>query len=191
MDIKTIGKDQMFLGFPIQVFMDRIPHMEIIAYTALLIALISLFWMGWIDLKLWILPNELIALFAATAIIFHFSIGWYYGGWLFFAIGSAIGGGALIGIRAVANRIYGMDTMGMGDIKLMFAAGLWLGPEGVLMALSVGALCGILHAMFIAGHKYFTTGHKVSLNRMALPAGPGFIAGIILVCLWQYGDFIL
>jgi len=165
--------------------------MEMIAYVSLITALISLLWMGWIDLKLWILPNELIGLFVIAVVVFHFTTGWYYGGWLFFAIGSIIGGGSLIGIRAVANRIYGTDTMGMGDIKLMFAAGLWLGPEGVLMALSVGALCGILHASIIIGHKYFTTGHKVSLNRMALPAGPGFIAGIILVYLWQYGDFIL
>lgn len=191
MDIKTIGKGKMFLGFPAQLFTDRIAFMEIIAYIALFTALISLLWMGWIDLKLWILPNELVALFAATSVFFHYTIGWYYGGWLFLIIGALIGGGALMGIRAVANRIYGMDTMGMGDIKLMAAAGLWLGPEGVLMALSVGALCGILHALMIVGHKYFTTGQKVSMNRMALPAGPGFIAGIILVFLWQYGNFIV
>lgn len=160
--------------------------MDFFAHLAVFIAALSLLWMAWIDLKLWILPNELVALLALTALPFHYAVDWYYGGWLFFVIGALMGGGVLFAIRAVANRIYGMETLGMGDIKLMAAAGLWLGPEAVLMALSVGALGGVLHALIIAGHKRLVKRQDVSLNRMALPAGPGFIAGIFLVGMWQY-----
>ena len=145
--------------------------MEIIAYIAVSLGLLSLLWMGWIDLKLWILPNELVALLAVMAPLFHYATGWAYGGWLFFMVGALVGGGSLWLIRAVANRIYGMDTLGFGDIKLMAAAGLWLGPEAVLMAMSVGAMCGVLHAFFIVMYQRF-------------------VAGIIIVLFWMYKDLL-
>lgn len=159
--------------------------MEIIVVTCAFLALLSLIWMGWIDLKLWILPNELVAILALTALPFHFALGWIYGGWFFFVLGGLLGGGALVLIRAVANYFYNMDTLGLGDIKLMGAVGLWLGPEAVLMALSAGAFCGVAHALILAYKK------KMALNRMMLPAGPGFIMGSFLVALWTYKDLIL
>lgn len=148
-------------------------------------AFISLLWMGWIDLKLWILPNELVALLAVTALPFHFGMDWMYGGFLTFIFGACIGGGSLWAIRAVANRIYGFETMGLGDVKLIAAVGLWLGPQSVLMALSVGAFCGVLHAVILA------VKFKKPLNRMMLPAGPGFIAGALIVGLYKFGELLL
>jgi leader peptidase (prepilin peptidase)/N-methyltransferase len=159
--------------------------MDIIAIICALIALIALLWMGWIDLKLWILPNELVLLLALTAIPFHFSMGWIYADIITIALGGLIGGGTLWIIRAVANRIYGMETMGLGDVKLMAAGGLWLGPQFILMALSLGALCGVLHAVILA------LKNKQSLNRMMLPAGPGFIAGLIIIGFYAYKDLLL
>lgn len=159
--------------------------MDILAFTCILLAFIALLWMGWIDLKLWILPNELVALLAIVALPFHYSIDWVYGGFLTFIIGACIGGGSLMAIRAVANRVYGFETMGLGDVKLMAAVGLWLGPQSVLMALSLGAFCGVLHAVILAVKS------KKSLNRMMLPAGPGFIAGAVLVGLFKFGELIL
>tara|TARA_B100001750_G_scaffold225929_1_gene218175 strand:+ start:793 stop:1272 length:480 start_codon:yes stop_codon:yes gene_type:complete len=159
--------------------------MEILATGCVVIALLALLWMGWIDLKLWILPDELVILFAAPALIFHYAIDWYYGGWLLYIVGAVLGGGTLYSIREAANRFYKMDTMGLGDIKLMAAAGLWLGPQAILLALSVGAVCGVIHAITLAVLQ------KKSIQAMMLPAGPGFIAGIILVFLWTYKDLVL
>lgn len=159
--------------------------MDIIAIICALIALIALLWMGWIDLKLWILPNELVLLLALTALPFHFAIDFAYGGLIYIIMGGVIGGGTLWVIRAVANRIYGMETMGLGDVKLMAAGGLWLGPQFILMALSLGALCGVLHAVILA------LKNKQSLNRMMLPAGPGFIAGLIIIGFYAYKDLLL
>jgi leader peptidase (prepilin peptidase)/N-methyltransferase len=159
--------------------------MEILASACAILALLSLIWMGWIDLKLWILPNELVLLLGITAIPFHYSYDWLYGGWLYFVMGGIVGSGILMVIRSIANRIYGFETLGLGDIKLMGAVGLWLGPQGVLMALSFGALCGVFHAIIIAKIE------KKSLKNMMLPAGPGFIAGTILISFWTYKDLIL
>ena len=141
--------------------------------------------MGWIDIKLWILPNELVFFYALLALPFHYAIDWYYGGWLLFVVGAIMGGTTLLIIREAANRFYGVETLGLGDIKLMAAAGLWLGPQAILLALSVGAFCGVFHAIWLSYSK------KQSLKRMMLPAGPGFIAGIVFVSLWTYRDLIL
>lgn len=159
--------------------------MDILAFLCILLAFIALLWMGWIDLKLWILPDELVILLAVTALPFYFAMDWVYGGFLSFIMGAIVGGGALWGIRAVANRIYGFETMGLGDVKLMAAVGLWLGPQSVLMALSVGAFCGVLHAVILAVKS------KKPLGGMMLPAGPGFIAGAIFVGLFKFGEILL
>lgn len=158
---------------------------DILAITCLFLAFLALIWMGWIDLKLWILPNELVFLLALTALPFHYATDWFFGGWMFFALGAIIGGGALLAIRALANKFYGFETLGLGDVKLLAAAGLWLGPENALMALSIGAFCGVGHAVIIA-----ITENK-SLSRMMLPAGPGFIAGILITTIIMMKDYYL
>lgn len=161
--------------------------MDFLVLFPIFLAFITLLWMGWIDLKLWILPNELVALFGLLSIPFHIGIyaiygDWIYGGWLFFVLGGLLGGTSLWLIRAVANKYYGMETMGLGDVKLIFAAGLWFGPQNILIAISVGAFCGVFHALILAMLK------SLSLRRMMLPAGPGFIVGIILTFIWAYKD---
>lgn len=173
------------------VFIGRVVSMEILAIICAFTAFLILLWLAWIDLKLWILPNELVGIFAFLAIPFHFAFGLHYGDILFFVSGAFVGGGALFLIRLVANRIYGVDTLGIGDIKLMAAGGLWLGPEAVLMAMSAGAFAGVLHAVILLFHRRVIQGQTVSLNRMALPAGPGFIAGLLAVGLWLYQDLFL
>ena len=159
--------------------------MDIFSAICIITALTSLIWMGWIDLKLWILPNELVALLALTAIPFHFATDWFFGGWLFCIMGGLTGGGTLYIIRLVANRYYGFETLGLGDVKLMAAVGMWLGTESALMALSLGAFCGVLHALVLA------IIHKKSLNRMMLPAGPGFIAGSLIVGFFTLKDYFI
>lgn len=158
---------------------------DILAIISVFLAILALIWMGWIDLKLWILPNELVALLALTALPFHFATDWFFGGWLYFIAGAIVGGGVLYGIRYVANRVYGFETMGLGDVKLMAAVGLWLGVDAVMMALAVGALCGVLHAVGLAIYQ------KQSLKRMMLPAGPGFIAGSLIVGFWTLKDILI
>jgi leader peptidase (prepilin peptidase)/N-methyltransferase len=162
--------------------------MEFLTIFIVFLGLLTLFWMGLIDLKLWILPNELVAFLAILAVPFHWTIDWAYGDWAFMIVGALVGGGSLWVIRAIANYFYGMETLGLGDVKLMAAVGLWLGAEGVLMALSVGAFCGVFHAILIVGYKKFIQGQTVSMTRMALPAGPGFIVGSLIVAVFMFKE---
>jgi len=83
-------------------------------------------------------------------------------------------------IRRIAMPYYGEEALGLGDIKLMAAAGVWLGPYYILLALACGALAGIFHGLWLAVMRFVKTREKVNFSRLSLPAGPGFITGIVI-----------
>lgn len=64
-------------------------------------------------------------------------------------IGVAVGYGVLWTIATLAERMYGREAMGLGDVKLLGAAGGFVGPLGALAALVVasfvGAVVGVLN----------------------------------------------
>lgn len=150
----------------------------------LFLALLALVWMSLIDLKIRILPDELVGLLAVCGVLFHLASGFAYLDWLGMAVGVLAGGGTLWIIRFVANKTYGFETMGLGDVKLMAAAGIWLGGQGALVALSLGAVCGLVHGIAFMAYRR-TKGQKLAFRSLTIPAGPGFAAGAALVAAWQ------
>lgn len=157
-----------------------------LASFALFFGVIILIWQILIDLKLRLLPDELnIALFT-LGLIFRFATDPYSGGWIDGILGVAMGGGVLWLIRTIANRIYGFETMGLGDVKLLAAAGIWLGIEGVLYALMAGAFMGLLHGVILVITAKLQGNRNIGLRNLTIPAGPGFCAGILLVAVWKF-----
>lgn len=158
----------------------------LIAITCAMAAFGLLVVLSVIDLRVRLLPNVLVAPFAVLAVIFHTAMGWAHITPPDMIAGGAIGFGILYGIRYTANRIYQMDTLGLGDVKLMGAAGLWLGPDGVLFALVLGAILGMVHGLGSAFYVSRKSDEKINLNRLEVPAGPGFALGIAAIGLYQY-----
>ena len=138
-----------------------------------------------IDLRVRLLPDRLVLPFALCGIAFHIVTLFAYGHLPDMMIGVALGGGLLYGIRFVANRLYGQDALGLGDVKLMAAAGIWLG-EWVLMALCLGALLGMVHGLGVGLYESRRSGQKLNLNRLEVPAGPGFALGIAAIALYRF-----
>jgi len=159
---------------------------EIIALLCLLSAPILLCILSVIDLKEGLLPNEYVMALAMTGAIFHLATAWHYLDIETMALGALAGGGLLYIVRAGANFYYKQDALGLGDVKLLAAAGVWLGPYYVLMALTAGATAGLLHGIGMALAQKARTGTMPSLNKLSLPAGPGFAAGIILAGILQF-----
>jgi len=54
--------------------------------------------------------------------------------------GMAVGGGVLIAIGRLGSALYGRDAMGFGDVKLLAAAGGFIGPGGALIALFLASI---------------------------------------------------
>lgn len=145
-----------------------------LACLCLLAALGLLTALAVIDLRTMLLPNKLVFPFFMLALVFHLVTGFVFAAPLEIIAGAIVGGGLLWAIRIVASRFYGDDALGLGDVKLMGAAGAWLGSHDILTALILGAFAGIVHGIGIA------IGEKRSLKTLSLPAGPGFIIGIVI-----------
>lgn len=64
--------------------------------------------------------------------------------WLQAILGAAVGYGLLWGIAVAGTTAFGEDAMGGGDVKMMAMVGAFLGWQGVLLTLFLGALLGTL-----------------------------------------------
>ena len=89
-------------------------------------------------------------------------------------------------IGLVYEKVRGRTGLGLGDAKLFAAAGAWVGPEGLLSVLLVGAFLALAGAVLVAVIK------KAPLSgATAIPFGPFLAAGFWVA--WLYGPlkFIL
>lgn len=115
-------------------------------------------------------------------------------------IGVATGYGVLWLVAALAERMYGREAMGFGDVKLLGAAGGFVGPAGALAALVlasfVGALVGVANiarlACFLrrrvrARRSSRSWSRSLSAARCAgqmLPFGPYLALGTVLALVY-------
>ncbi len=153
---------------------------EIIALLCIVAAITLLIVLSVIDLKTCLLPNEYVLGLALTGAVFHLATAFEYLNIEDMALGAFIGGGFLYLIRAIANKIYKQDALGLGDVKLLTAGGVWLGPHYILLSLTAGGIAGLFHGALLAGREKRRSGKMPDFKNLSLPAGPGFAIGIFL-----------
>lgn len=164
---------------------------DILSYSCLIGAAGLLLTLSVIDLKTWLLPNPYVLAFAILGVVFHTLHEFYYLGPDEMVIGALAGGGILYAIRFLGNRYYGQDTLGLGDVKLLAAAGLWLGFDGVMAAITAGAIAGVLHGLGVAVWTSVKTKQRISVSNLMIPAGPGFAVGIVIAGIWFFQDLFV
>lgn len=165
--------------------LETLPLLCLIAAPILLVILSA------IDLKHWILPDELNLALGITGIAFHMLTAYRFLDIQDMLIGAAIGGGLLYVIRFFANRYYGQDSLGLGDVKLLAAAGFWLGVDGTLQAITLGAFAGLIHGLLYAATIAIKNKSRFSIKRLMIPAGPGFCIGIFIAgCILFHSYFM-
>lgn len=160
--------------------------MEILPYLLCGAGFITLVTLSIIDLRVWLLPNWLNLLLGILGICFHITTKFDIFPPHELLYGALLGAGTLYTIRFFGNMYYKQDTLGLGDVKLLGAAGLWLGMEGVVMAMTVGAFAGLLHGIGVALTRAIQTKTKPNLARLMIPAGPGFCVGILISAIWKF-----
>jgi leader peptidase (prepilin peptidase)/N-methyltransferase len=138
------------------------------------------------DLKTRLLPNEMVLGFATLGLVFHMTTMARFISIENIALGGIMGFSILFVIRVIANRHYKEDALGMGDVKLLGAAGIWLGPDGIVIAMGGGAVLALLHGLFYGIWLSRRDGTKVDFSRMKVPAGPGFALGILITGIMEY-----
>ncbi len=95
------------------------------------------------------------------------------------AIGAAAGFAFVVAVREVYRRLRGREGMGLGDAKLLAAAGAWVGWQGLAGVLLIAAATGLAVAVVL----------RRTSPGDALPFGPFLALGIWLT--WLYGPLML
>lgn len=164
---------------------------QIIPLFCLLTAFGLLVTLTVIDLREFLLPDRYVFPFGFLGLLFHGATGFTLLSVSDSLTGAALGGLTLLVIRWLGSRYYKQEAMGLGDVKLMTAAGFWLGPASIMMAMTIGATAGLAHGLIIAIQRAVKTRTPVSLHRLVIPAGPGFIVGIIAMIVFDHGRVVL
>ncbi len=139
-----------------------------------------------IDLKTLQLPNKFVIQFLFCGIAFHILTDFHYITPLNMITAATLGAGLLLLIRFIFNRIYKAEALGMGDVKLIGAAGVWLGTDFIFLAISLGAIMGIIHGFLYVVIIRATKGETINFTTLSIPAGPGFIIGIIFIGIIKF-----
>lgn len=89
-------------------------------------------------------------------------------------IGLLLGGGLPATIAFLYGIVRGRQGLGMGDIKLLAALGIVLGPY-VVMTLVIGSFIGLVVGL--------TASRSVALSERRIPFGPSLAAGGVITAL--------
>ncbi|MCA1842107.1 MAG: prepilin peptidase [Actinobacteria bacterium] len=148
---------------------------ELPAFLVLAAALLAI---SMIDLEHFIVPDRITAPLTVAALVLLGGAavadhnGWRYGR-------SLLGGGAFFAFLLVLNLLYPRG-MGMGDVKLAFSLGLYLGWLGWGQVFLGGFLAFLLGA--VVGVALIAT--KIKSRKDVVPFGPFLALGTMLTILW-------
>ena len=158
--------------------------LSLLSTFSYLLVFLTLGALAYRDLKEYILPDLLNLTLLVSFISFHQLSGWQNITLLSSLIGGCVAGGSLLLIKTIADRYYNEDSLGLGDVKLIAAAGFGLGFPNIFIALSLGAFIGMFHGLYIAYRAKKETGGKLNLAKANVPAGFGFCIAIGIVFLY-------
>ncbi len=130
-----------------------------------------------IDLQEKILPDPLTFIVAIIGVVLAVFDPIRVTGWPMALTGAVAGGFGSWAFREIIWRVRGLEAMGLGDVKLFAAIGLWVGAEGVVSTALVGSILTIM----VVGVRWVFT--RQGSLRDEIPFGPGIAAGFLVTVL--------
>lgn len=139
----------------------------------------ALFVLSLVDLDTCIIPDRFLVAGAANFVVFTCVLSENIGKSL---LDGLVGGLALsvpmLLLVLLADRVLGRESMGGGDIKLLFVLGLYTGPARGLLLLILACFIGLLFALVPAAHG------RDAENPRAIPFGPALALAAWVVLLF-------
>ena len=133
--------------------------------------------LGWIDWKSWRLPDAI----TLPLLLLGLGATWWLAPEMVtdHAFAASVAWVGLWGLRAGYRLVRGREGLGLGDVKLLAAAGAWVGLDGLAFVLLGGALAGL--AMAAGRHGWRLSGSS------AIPFGPALCVATWAVWIWVWG----
>lgn len=158
-----------------------IANLDLIKYLILTPMLISVFM---IDYKLKIIPNRLNLTMFEIGLIFTFLYGLSNVAIsINMLLGMLAGGGIFLLITLLGGLAYGKEAMGLGDVKLMGALGLYFGLSNIIAISLVSFLIGAIISIILLAV-------KIKSSSEYIPFGP-FIVIAAFVSIFVPFDILL
>ena len=148
-----------------------IENLDLIKYLILTPMLLSVVV---IDYKLQIIPNRLNLTMFEIGLIFTFLYGFSNVAIsINMLLGMLAGGGIFLLITLLGGLVYGREAMGLGDVKLMGALGLYFGLTNIIIVSLVSFLvCALISIILLATKIKKTDGY--------IPFGPFIVVGAFI-----------
>ena len=156
-------------------------NLDLIKYLILSPMLISVVV---IDYKLQIIPNRLNLTMFEIGLIFTFLYGMSNVAIsINMFLGMLAGGGIFLIITLLGGLIYGKEAMGLGDVKLMGALGLYFGLTNIIIVALVSFLvCAILSIFLLAT--------RIKKTDEYIPFGPFIVVGAFISIFVPYTSLV-
>lgn len=133
------------------------------------------------DYRYMVLPDSLVLALAALGLGFHLATHWIYRDPMSLGIGAVVGAGVPWLLREAYWRFRRLDALGLGDVKLLGAAGLWVGWESLGLLVCVGVA---VHLGERGARAWRTgVGGMLAAAYTEVPFGPGLCAGLVCAVL--------
>ena len=152
-------------------------NLELIKYLILTPMLLSVVV---IDYKLQIIPNRLNLTMFEIGVVLAFIAGLSNVAIsINMLLGMLAGGGIFLGITLLGGLVYGKEAMGLGDVKLMGALGLYFGLSNIIIIAVVSFLIGAVLSIIL-----LVT--KIRKSDEYIPFGPFIVIATFVVIFVPY-----
>ncbi len=133
-----------------------------------------------IDYQLQIIPNRLNLTMFEVGLIFVFLYGISNVAIsINMLVGMLVGGGIFLAITLLGGLVYGKEAMGLGDVKLMGALGLYFGFTNIILVALLSFLIGAILSIVLLVTKIKKTDEYI-------PFGPFITIGAFIVIFVPY-----
>ncbi|OFW82603.1 MAG: hypothetical protein A2018_07785 [Alphaproteobacteria bacterium GWF2_58_20] len=144
---------------------------------ALLVVVVS-------DLETYIIPDTMVILVGVLGILWRWKVVPGFGDAF---LGALLGGGLTLGLRALFLLLRRKQGLGLGDVKFIAVAGIWLGFEALPWLLVLGGSFGVVFGMAWQARNRLCRKKRTSRRKLPsyFPFGPALAFALYLLVLIQ------